>query len=181
MAITSETIAEMNTRADRFDLEAVFRAQYGRVARLIARVVQDPSRAEELAVEVFLKLWRKSGAHSNRVEGWLYRTAVRAGLDELKKRTRREKYERLLGISRPKTAPVTPEEVHSTAEEQRRVRGVLSAMERRQAEFLLLRSHGFSYVEVAAALEVNPASVGTLLSRAQAAFRKEYIKRYGQQ
>ena len=35
---------------------------------------------------------------------------------------------------------------------------------------------GFS---LAAALELNPASIGTLLTRAQDAFRKEYIKRYG--
>jgi RNA polymerase sigma-70 factor (ECF subfamily) len=46
---------------------------------------------------------------------------------------------------------------------------------------LLLRSNGLSYEEVANALELNPASVGTLLSRAQQAFRKEYIKRYGEQ
>jgi RNA polymerase sigma-70 factor (ECF subfamily) len=46
---------------------------------------------------------------------------------------------------------------------------------------LLLRSHGLSYGELASALHLNPASVGTLLSRAQDAFRKEYIKRYGEQ
>jgi RNA polymerase sigma-70 factor (ECF subfamily) len=34
---------------------------------------------------------------------------------------------------------------------------------------------------VASVLGMNPASVGTLLSRAQHAFRKEYIKRYGKQ
>jgi RNA polymerase sigma-70 factor, ECF subfamily len=33
---------------------------------------------------------------------------------------------------------------------------------------------------LAAALKLNPASVGTLLSRAQQAFRKEYIQRYGE-
>ena len=48
-----------------------------------------------------------------------------------------------------------------------------------QAELLLLRSDGLSYEEVASALELNPGSVGTLLGRAQRAFRKEYLKRYG--
>jgi hypothetical protein len=28
-------------------------------------------------------------------------------------------------------------------------------------------------------VQVNPTSVGTLVSRAQQAFRKEYVKRYG--
>jgi RNA polymerase sigma-70 factor (ECF subfamily) len=45
---------------------------------------------------------------------------------------------------------------------------------------LLLRNQGFSYEEIASALHLNPASVGTLLSRAQMAFRKEYVKRYGE-
>ena len=46
---------------------------------------------------------------------------------------------------------------------------------------LLLRSEDLSYEELAGALDLNPASVGTLLSRAQEAFRKEYIKKYGEQ
>jgi RNA polymerase sigma-70 factor (ECF subfamily) len=73
----------------------------------------------------------------------------------------------------------TPEDVRSAAEEQERVRLVLAVIEPRQAELLVLRSHDLSYDELAAALELNPASIGTVLSRAQDAFRKEYIKRYG--
>jgi RNA polymerase sigma-70 factor (ECF subfamily) len=84
-------------------------------------------------------------------------------------------------LVRAKRAPVTPEELHLATEEQDRVRFVLSIIEPRQAAFLLLRSQGFSYDEVASTLNLNPASVGTLLSRAQQAFRKEYIKRYGQE
>ena len=57
---------------------------------------------------------------------------------------------------------------------------VLSAIARRQAQLLVLRSDGFSYDELASTLDLNPASVGTLLARAQQAFRKEYIKRYGE-
>jgi RNA polymerase sigma-70 factor (ECF subfamily) len=161
-----------------FDFEAVFRDQYPRMARVIARVVKDRARAEELAVEVFLKFWRSPGAHGENAEGWLYRTAVRKGLDELRQRTRRRTYERLLGIGRK--VP-TPEDLHGAAQEQERVRAVLAAIGSRQAELLVLRSDGLSYQELAVAMELNPASVGTLLSRAQGAFRKEYIKRYGKQ
>ncbi len=161
-----------------FDFEATFRAQYERIARVIARVVQDPARAEELAVEVFLKFWRNPQAHGENAEGWLYRTAVRTGLDELRRRTRRSRYERLLGWVR---AVPTPEQVRAATEEQQNVRLVLAVIDPRQAELLLLRSHGLSYDELASALDLNPVSIGTLLSRAQQAFRKEYVKRYGQQ
>src|ERR1700690_2678161 len=106
----------MKANQARFDIETVFSAQYERIARVIARVVRDPARAEELAVEVFLKLWRNPQAHGDRAVGWLYRTAVRKGLDELRRRTRRTRYERLLGSRRP----ATPEDVRSTNEEQKR-------------------------------------------------------------
>lgn len=159
-----------------FDFEATFRAQYDRVARVIARVVKDPARAEELAVEVFLKFWRTPRAQGEYAEGWLHRTAVRRGLDELRHRTRRSRYERLLGFG-PKVP--TPEDVRTASEERERVRLVLAFVEPRQAELLVLRSQGLSYEELSSALELNPASVGTLLSRAQDAFRKEYVKRYG--
>jgi RNA polymerase sigma-70 factor (ECF subfamily) len=146
---------------------------------MIARVVRDPARAEELAVEVFLKLWRNSSAQGEHLEGWLYRVALRAGLDELRRQSRRSRYERLLSLVRPTPPPSTPEQLHSATEQQERVRSILSALPQREAEFLVLRSHGFSYDEVALTLNINPSSVGTLLSRAQQSFRKEFIKRYG--
>jgi RNA polymerase sigma-70 factor (ECF subfamily) len=161
-----------------FDFEQTFRAQYERIARVIAGVVQDPARAEELAVEVFLKLWRNPKAHGDKAVGWLHRAAVRKALDELRRRTRRARYENLFGIREP--VP-TPEEVRAAAEEKDRVRQVLAVIEPRAAELLLLRNHGFSYDELASALDLNPVSIGTLLSRAQEAFRKEYVKRYGKQ
>jgi RNA polymerase sigma-70 factor, ECF subfamily len=174
----SEAVAELTSRDAGFDIEAIFRAQYERIARVIARVVRDRARAEELAVEVFLKLWRNERAQGENTEGWLYRVAVRAGLDELRRHARRTRYESLTGFGR---ATLTPEQIHAATEEQEKVRAVLATIERRQSELLLLRNNGLSYEEVADALELNPASVGTLLSRAQQAFRKEYIKRYGEQ
>ena len=159
-----------------FDLEAVFRDRYGPVARVLARVVRDRGRAEELAVEVFLKLWRTPAAQGAQRDGWLYRTAVRMGLNELRGERRRARCERLLAFIG--VAPA-PDEITAANEEQARVRTVLGRLGRRAAALLLLRSHGLSYSELAAALSVHPASVGTLLSRAQQAFRKEYIRRYG--
>jgi len=159
----------------RFDLEAIFEAQYERIARVIARVIHDPGRAEELAVEVFLKWSRKPLAQGSKAEGWLYRAAARMALDELRKQARRNRYDGLSALVRK---PPTPEELHAAAQEQNKVRAVLGAIAPRQAELLLLRSQGLNYDELATALGLNPASVGTLLSRAQQAFRKEYIKRY---
>jgi RNA polymerase sigma-70 factor, ECF subfamily len=175
----TEALSEVKAKGDAFPIEAVFREQYPKVARIIARVVRDHARAEELAVEVFLKLWRNPKAQRYRVEAWLYRVAVRTALDELRSRSRRWRYEMLFGQLESNTSPATPEQIHRANEEQERVRRVLSLLDPRQAELLVLRSHGFRYEEVASILDVNPASVGTLLARAQQVFRKEYIRRYG--
>jgi RNA polymerase sigma-70 factor, ECF subfamily len=171
-----EVAADLPALAAGFDFEALFRAQYARIAGLIARVVRDQARAEELAVEVFLKLSRDAKAQNENAGAWLYRAAARMALDELRRRTRRQRYESLLGLGPP---ALTPEEIHLATEEREKIRQVMSAIAKRQAEILLLRSDGLSYLELALALQLNPASVGTLLSRAQQAFRKEYVKRYG--
>jgi len=177
VSANSGATQEVAAESARPDFEAIFHAYYARVARLIARVVRDPGRAEELAVEVFWKLSRRPQAQGERVGGWLYRTAVRAALYDLRRDARRERFAHLL---RRDERPPDPEELRSAAEERRQVRAVLAHIEPRQAEMILLRATGLSYEETAAAMGMNPASVGTLLSRAQQAFRKEYIKRYGE-
>jgi RNA polymerase sigma-70 factor, ECF subfamily len=168
-------IAEMDTA---FDFERAFHAHYARIARVIARVIRDPARSEELAVEVLWKFWRTPSAHTAQPGGWLYRAAVRVALNELRRRTRATRHESLADTT--PGAP-TPEDVRAALELQEQVRCVLGALDARQSELLILRSSGLSYEEVAAALELNSASVGTLLSRAQQAFRKEFLHRYGEQ
>jgi RNA polymerase sigma factor (sigma-70 family) len=175
----SEVVLEGATTTDTaLDIETLFRARFDRIGRVIARVVRDPARAEELAVEAFVRLWRTPRAHTPQAEAWLYRTAVRLGLDELRRQKRRERYESVVAVIRREP---NPEQLHAAAEEQERVRAVLASLPARQAELLLLRSHDLSYGELAAALDIHPASLGTLLARAQKSFRKEYVHRYGQQ
>lgn len=160
-------------------LDSIFRAHYERVARVIGRVIHDQARAEELAVEVFLKWWRNPQAHGAHAEGWIYRTATRQALDELRRQTRRSRFERLFHLGR--MIPPTPEQLHDSEVDRENVRAVLAALSQRDAELLLLRAEDLSYREIAKGLEVNSNYVGSLLSRAQAAFRKEYVKRYGKQ
>lgn len=166
----------MEIQADSFDFEAFFHAHFVRIARVIARVVGDHGRAEDLAAEAFWKLWRTPRAHGAGAGGWLYRTAVRMALNELRSGRRRMRYEAFAGD--PPGLP-TPEEVHAAAEEREQVRQVLGRLRERQAELLVLRSSGLAYDELAAALQLNPGSVGTLIARAQQAFRKEFIQLYG--
>jgi RNA polymerase sigma-70 factor (ECF subfamily) len=159
------------------DFDAIFAAHYEPVARAIARVLRDRGRAEELTVDAFWRLLRNPKVSGAQVGGWLHRTAVRLALDELRRRARQVRYERWLVWTQ---STPQPDQLFAADQEQGRVRAALAAIAPRQAELLLLRHDGMSYQELASSLDLNPASVGTLLSRAQEAFRKEYIKRYGE-
>jgi len=174
-----EALPASVARVNQADLETIFTAHYQRISRVLARVVRDRGRAEELAVEVFLKWSKNPGAHGDGAAGWLYRTAVRMGLDELRREARRSHYERLIGVLR--RSPATPEEVRAADEDQRRVRTVLGALRARDAGLLVLRSQGLRYDELASAFGLNPSSIGTLIARAQRAFREEFVRRYGDQ
>ncbi len=158
-------------------LDEIFRAHYERVARVIGRVIHDQARAEEIAVEIFLKWWRNPRAHGEHAEGWLYRASVRKALDELRSQTRRRHFERLVGLTRP--SPPTPEHLYACGAEQQRVRTVLGALKPRYAALLLLRSEDLTYLQIAGSLALKPNYVGSLVNRAEEAFRKEYLKRYG--
>jgi RNA polymerase sigma-70 factor (ECF subfamily) len=162
------------------DFDALFETGYRRLARLLYKVTGDTASAEEIASEAFVRLHRKPPPARINIEGWLYRTGFRLALDHLKKERRRARYEAvaaLFGVAtRPKDRPDAALEL---AEQRRRLRLALGALKADQVALILLRSEGCTYDELAAKVQLNPASVGKLLARAEEAFRKEYVKRYG--
>ena len=95
----------------------------------------------------------------------------------MRREKRRARYEQWLSFLSRRVP--TPEELHAQSEEAQRVRAVLATLRASQAQLLILRSEGLSYHELAATLGIGETSVGTTLPRAQRAFRKEYIKHYG--
>src|SRR3989440_10006936 len=75
--------------------ETLFLQHYARVVAVLFRVIGDRARAEELADDVFWKIYRQplpSGREHN-LGGWLYRAATRLGLDALRASARRQRYE----------------------------------------------------------------------------------------
>jgi RNA polymerase sigma-70 factor, ECF subfamily len=156
------------------DFHQLFAMYYARLARLLYRVTGDYARAEEVASEAFWRLHRKPPVAESNIEGWLYRTGLRLALDQIKKDRRRARYEALASVLR--LSP-SPQQLLEQIEDGAKVRIVLGTMKPGQAVLILLRTDGLSYAELAGALHLNPTSIGTLLARAEAAFRREYIRR----
>jgi RNA polymerase sigma-70 factor (ECF subfamily) len=157
--------------------EAVFHTHWSQVVQVLARLVGDPAEAEDLALDAFWRLYRHPPRQEQNLGGWLYRVATRLGLNALRARQRRQRYEESAGKDAlDNDPPGNPAALVEQAQERRQVRKVLSLMKPRAAQVLILRHSGLSYAEIAAALDVSPGSVGTLLARAEGEFEGRYLK-----
>ena len=165
------------------EFEALFLEYYSRIVGVLLRLLGERTRAEELANDVFWKLYRTPavGEVDGRVGGWLYRTATNLGIDALRAAARRRKYEDAAARTQEGAEAASPLDDMVRAEQRRRVREVLAVIRPAQAQVLILRASGFSYKELADVLELKPGGIGTMLSRAQAEFRKAYVELHGKE
>jgi RNA polymerase sigma-70 factor (ECF subfamily) len=162
--------------------DAMFREHYPRVVALLSRLTGDRAQAEEIAADVFCKVSQRGrlALGSEDPAPWIYRVATNAGLDALRSNTRRRRREETAGAESVRLA-ARETALDDVLREERcaRVREVLSGLKPRDAQLLLLRAEGLAYRELAEALGIQPASVGTLLARAEAEFEKRFRARHG--
>jgi RNA polymerase sigma-70 factor (ECF subfamily) len=159
------------------EFEALFQEHWARVVRLLRRLVGDPLEAEDLALETFLRLYKTHPDQHDSFNpgGWLYRVATNLGLRSIRSWKRREHYELTAGkYALEQPAETSPAEILAQEEERQRVRVVLAHLNKRHSELLILRYSGLSYKEIADTLNLAPASIGSLLVRAEREFEKQY-------
>ncbi len=161
--------------------DQLFVDHYDRIVSLLSRLLGNRARAEEVASDVFWRAYQGSMRwEDGKVGGWLYRTATHLGIEELRSRARRQRYEEAAGHqARGIAASGTPLDDLLRAEENARVWSVLATLKKWQARILVLRSSGLSYAELAQVIRVKQSSVGTMLARAEAQFQKQYARMYG--
>lgn len=166
-----------SARSRTADFESAFREHWRLVYQAVYRLVGQRAEAEDLAVEVFWRLHKRmdSGLEGDNLRAWLYRVAVNLGLNALRAGRRRSFYEEAAGKRTSEDRAVgDPLEEAARAERRELVRLTLSRLKTRSARLLTLRYSGFSYAELANALDLAPASVGSLLARAEKEFEKEF-------
>lgn len=163
--------------------EAVFTAYYPLIYRLVYQCTGQRDEADDIAQEVFLRFYRTPPRASTEGErrAWLCRVATNLSLNALRARQRRTHYEELSDETRPPSGYAeteqNPEEHVVAAEQKELIRSVLAELPERQQAYILLRSVGLSYAEIAQTTGVAPASVGSLLARAEQEFRRRYHER----
>ena len=152
------------------------------VTRLLTRVLGDPDEAGDVAQEVFVQLFRRPPQPGEApLRAWLYRVAINRGYNALRSDKRRRSREDAVSRepSHLEGADTDLLEEANRAEERDVVRRALVRLSDRHRECLVLRSEGLSYAEIAAALGVAQGSVGTLLARAERAFKEVYLAQRG--
>jgi RNA polymerase sigma factor (sigma-70 family) len=152
--------------------EQFYRDHHARIYNLAARIVGDPDDAADITQEVFLRAYTHpfQAGGDVRPEPWLYRIAVNASYDHLRRRA-----------ARPSTSlDAVPEiaaqgDCFTAAETTRLVEGCLATLTPRYRTALILRDlHGLSTAEIAQVMDLHQGTARVLLHRARSAFRKAF-------
>jgi RNA polymerase sigma factor (sigma-70 family) len=155
--------------------ERLFRSEYPKVAAIARRIVFDGHAAEDIAQEVFVSFHRLHAPDVPFASKWLHTAAVHTALNEVrgrKRRVRREIADAAANLSASRGDD--PLEAVASVELRATVAHTLGRINPKYAAVLAMRYAGLSYAEIADALGVSANHVGTMLRRAEAAFKKEH-------
>ena len=162
------------------ELDQLFQERFPALYRYLNRLAGDGQVAEDIAQEAFIRLFHR-GEMPDEPAAWLITVATNLLRDDRRRTSRRlriiERADAGLGLG---AAPPDPAASVVRAERQRQVRDALARLTARARQALLLRHSGFSYREIAVALDMPEASVGTTLLRAGVAFRASYQELHGE-
>jgi RNA polymerase sigma factor (sigma-70 family) len=169
------------TPDDRFDdaFRRLFEEQFPSLFRYMNGLSGDPALAADLAQEAFTRLYRRRSLPLD-ARAWLVSVAGNLLRDERRGVERRR---RLLVAVLPtagfQTRHPAPEDEVLAAERRAMVRRALGALTERDRQVLLLRHEGYSYREIAKALDLEESSIGTFVARAKRAFQTAFQEIYG--
>lgn len=183
MTVTSNEVDLGSKRAiaESANFEEIFLQHWPKIYSVLFRLLGDKAEAEDMALETFWRLYQNPPTKRENLNGWLYRVAVNLGYNALRSQKRRTNYEEQAGsLAFESNSSTRPEDEIERAERRREVRQVLAQMKPHSAQLLVLRHSGLSYTDLAAALKMNPNSVGKMLTRATDEFEQIFCQRQGE-
>ena len=160
--------AASETSGDLAEFEALFHTQYGALCEYIHTFVRSRDVAEELAQDVFARLWeRHTRAPVSLAVPYLYTAARNRALTYLRRdRVARNAVEQLARAAAEYPTETVSAEIHAD-ELAVAVEGAIAELpERCRLIFVMSRREGLSYAEIASALDIAVSTVETQISRA---------------
>ena len=162
-ADTEIDLIEQAQNGDRNAYGELVRRHYQGVVRVVLRMCADPGLAEDAAQEAFTRAWLNLPSFEPRacLRNWLYRIAINAALDVLRRKPE-ESLTDEQGQMISENAP-DPETILIEKEQAMDIQLALQSLPEAARSALVLREYGgLSYQEIAGVLEVP---VGTVMSR----------------
>jgi len=152
--------------------EALVRKHATRMHALARRMLGDAHEAEDVAQEVFLRVWREAPKWTPgaaKFETWMHRVALNLCYDRLRRRRETPDPEAGLNVADP--AP-SAGEAWLAQQRAARVRAAIEMLpERQRAAIALCHFEGVSNIEAAATLEISVEALESLLARGRRALK----------
>ncbi|MBW3541560.1 MAG: sigma-70 family RNA polymerase sigma factor [Planctomycetes bacterium] len=161
-------------------------AYQDRLVGIFCHMLDDPEAAEDLAQEAFLRVYRARNGYkpTAKFSTWLFRIANNLASNTRRTRGRRREVPLNVHDSGPlgprpqekllaEKSGMMPTRQVDRREMQILVQEALNGLNERQRMALLLHKfEGMSYADIGAAMELSPAAVKSLLSRARESLRQ---------
>lgn len=159
-------------RGDGDACRALVERHLGRVVALAARVLGSAAEAEDVAQEVFTRVWTSAGSWrpgAARFTTWLHRVALNLCLDRLARRREAP----LESAPEPVDPGPTPAARLEEAEVRQRVGREIAALpERQRVALALCHYEGLRNIEAAEIMGVTVEALESLLARARRTLRE---------
>jgi RNA polymerase sigma-70 factor (ECF subfamily) len=148
-----------------------------RVHRLAARLLDDAVEAEDVAQELFLRLWQLAPrwrSEQARVSTWIHTVVVNLCRDRLRQRRPQADLDEVSDAVLADAGETRPDAALDRAERGAALAAAIAALPQRQREALLLfHVEGLSQRESAAALGIGEEALESLLARARRSLRAQ--------
>lgn len=153
----------------------LFKLHYSHVVRKVMIIVKEQSVAEDIAQDVFVKLYHADRTTIDNILGWLTKVAVNTAYNYIRtekrhqaRKCKQEIYENdFVG---------SIEDRYVKLEDISEVQKILMKLPERDRDILLLKFSGYSYEEIAVSKGMEKASIGSLLARAKKRFKKCFME-----
>jgi RNA polymerase sigma factor (sigma-70 family) len=167
-------ISYFKKKKDEQNFRTTYEKYYDTIFKRISYLTGDMHVAEDLTQEVFMKLYNSPPDHNN-IAAWLNKVSTNISYNYIRDRKIHEGKNEVI-YEKEMDNVVSIEEAAINNCEVDLTKKVLNMLSPRDRMCLLLKFSGYKYSEIAEVIGVDKNSVGTLISRAQAKFKDNYLK-----
>ena len=185
--INETELIELLKQGDETAFKTIVEQWQDMVYNTILGIVQNETEAEDLAQDVFIKVFEKISSFKgdSKFSTWLYRIATTTALDHLRSKKRKKRFGFLQSLSGGSDEKESIPDFHHpgvSLDNKERSAVLFKAIdglpENQKAAYTLHKLEGLSYRDVSEVLNTTVSAVESLMSRANQNLRKELEEYY---